>query len=114
VSDFVELWDPEREFFTLLGTQLAGVPYKGRDGVRRYCHARPQVWAELRHDAEELCAVDEQILAIGRLHGTGLGSSVELDHELALIFELRGRRVLRVRSYSDCTEAPQGAALAAP
>jgi hypothetical protein len=41
VAGFVELWDPECEFFTLTGSQLAGgAPYTGHDGLRRYCEER--------------------------------------------------------------------------
>jgi ketosteroid isomerase-like protein len=113
VAGFVELWDPECEFFTLTGSQLAGgAPYTGHDGLRRYCEERAEVWAELRHETDELCEVGERIVAIGRLCGRGLGSGAGVEHQLALVFDLRGEHILRVRSYSDRTEALGSAKLA--
>jgi ketosteroid isomerase-like protein len=112
VDGFVELWDPECEFVTLTGSQLAGAPYKGHEGLRRYCEERAEVWAELHHETEEVREVGERIVAIGRLCGRGSGSGVEVEHHLALVFDLRGEQVLRVRSYSDPTEALESAKLA--
>jgi ketosteroid isomerase-like protein len=105
VESFVDLWDPECEFFTLFAGQLAGAPYSGHEGLRRYCEDRAQIWTELRIETEELREVGERIAAIGRIRGRGRGSGAEVDHRLVLIFELRGEGVLRVRSYSDRTEA---------
>src|SRR5919204_3449804 len=65
IGGFVELWDPDCEFFTLLGSQLAGVPYKGHEGLRRYCEERAQVWAELSHQTDEVREVGERIVASG-------------------------------------------------
>ena len=112
VAAFVELWDPDCEFFTLFGSQLAGTPYQGHDGLRHYCEERAQVWAELRHEIDELREVGERIVVIGRLFGRGLGSGVEVDHQLALLFDFRGEHILRVRSFSDRAEALEIAELA--
>jgi ketosteroid isomerase-like protein len=111
VEGFLELWDADCEFFTLFAGQLAGAPYSGHEGLRRYCEERSQVWAELRIDTEELRPVGDRLAMIGRIQGRGRGSGAEVDHRLVLIFELRGTRVLRVRSYSDRTEALEGVEL---
>jgi ketosteroid isomerase-like protein len=112
VEGFVKLWDPECEFFTLFASQLAGAAYKGHDGLHRYCEERAQIWDQLRIETEELREVGKRIAAIGQIRGRGRGSGAEVEHRLVLIFELRGERVLRVRSYSDRTEALESAKLA--
>jgi ketosteroid isomerase-like protein len=111
-AGFIELWDPECEFFTLTGSRLAGAPYRGHDGLRRYCEERAEVWAELRIETDELREVDETIVAIGRLCGRGLASGVEVEHGTGLIFDLRGGLFLRVRSYPDGAGALEAAKLA--
>jgi ketosteroid isomerase-like protein len=71
VDVFVELWDPECEFFTLFASQLAGAPYTGHEGLRRYCEERAQVWDGLRIEMNELREGGERIVAIGRPSGRG-------------------------------------------
>jgi ketosteroid isomerase-like protein len=105
VSGFVELWNPRCEYFTLTGSQLAGAPYEGHDGLRRYCEEREETWEELRIDSDDLREIDDRIVLIGRMAGRGLGSGVSIEHEMALVFELHDGLVLRVRSYWDPTEA---------
>jgi ketosteroid isomerase-like protein len=109
VQGFVELWDPQCEFFTLTGSRLSDAPYRGHAGVRRYREERTEVWAELRIEADELREVGDRAVVIGHLCGRGRGSGVEMDHALGLVFDFRGDRVLRVRSYPDPAQALEAA-----
>ena len=105
VADFVELWDSDCEYFTLTGSQLAGAPYRGHAGVWRYCEERAEIWDELRLERDELRELEGVVVMLGRMCGRGKESGLELEHEMALVFEIRDGRVLRVRSYWNPADA---------
>ena len=35
-ATFVDLWDPDCEFFTITGSQMDGTAYRGHEGLRQY------------------------------------------------------------------------------
>ena len=108
---FVDLWDPECEFFSVTGSQMNASPYRGHEGIRRYREETAETWTELRLDAERILQGKDQdvVVAVGLLRGEGRGSGVTVEQRIGIVWELRGRRIWRCRAYSDPKDALEAA-----
>jgi ketosteroid isomerase-like protein len=106
-ADFLELWDPECEWFTVTGSQLDAAPYRGHEGIKRYMAETAETWTELRFEPERILEGkdDDVVVAVGCLRGRGRGSAVPVEQRIGLVYRLRGRRVRHCRAYRDPNDA---------
>jgi ketosteroid isomerase-like protein len=113
-ASFVDLWDPECEFFTVTGSQMNATPYRGREGIRRYRQETEETWTELQLDTERILEgkEDDVVVAVGFLRGEGRGSGAVVAQRIGIIYKLRGGRVWHCRAYTDPKEALEAAGLA--
>jgi ketosteroid isomerase-like protein len=111
---FLDLWDPECEWFTVTGSQMDAAPYRGHEGIRRYLAEAAETWTELRFDAEQILEGedDDVVVAVGVLRGEGRGSGVPVEKRIGLVYELRGQKALHCRAYPDPMAAFEAAGLA--
>jgi len=112
-ASFLELWDPECEFFSITGSQLHATPYRGHDGIRRYREETAETWTELRLDTERILEGkdDDVVVAVGCLRGEGRESGVRVEQRLGIVWELRGGKVRYCRAYPDPKEALEAVGL---
>jgi len=62
-------------------------------------------WEELRLLPEEFRDLGDRVLMLGRMAGRGLGSGVPVDAPIGMVFECRGGKISRIRSFLDRGEA---------
>ena len=88
-------------------------PFRRRDGARRWIEALEETWSEWRWELEELVPVGGSVLVFARLVTKGRASGVELDREVAHLWEIRGDRAAGVRVFFDRAEAREAVGLPA-
>jgi ketosteroid isomerase-like protein len=112
-AGFVDVWDPECEFFSVTGSQMNATPYRRHEGIRRYREEVAETWTELRLHAERVLEGkdDDVVVAVGRLKGEGRGSGVPVEQRIGIVYELRGRKIRYCRAYPDPQKALEAAGL---
>jgi ketosteroid isomerase-like protein len=112
-AGFLELWDPECEWFTVTGSRLEAAPYRGHEGIRRYLAERAETWTGFRFDAERILEGkdDDVVVAVGCLRGAGHGSAVPVEQRIGLVYRLRAGKVWYCRAYPDPEDALEAVGL---
>ena len=100
----LECMDPDVELLPIRA-QLDGSSYRGHDGYTRLLDDFAADWDDLRLVKERTYEEGDRILTTGRLQATGKTSGIALDVPLALLYELRDGKVVRLQSFSDPEEA---------
>jgi ketosteroid isomerase-like protein len=99
---------PEVEFLPIRA-QLEGTSYRGHDGYRRVVADFEEDWEDLRLPPERIHEAGDRVVVSGRMVARGKASGVELDIPLALLYELREGKVVRIESFADPDEALRAA-----
>ena len=88
--------DPEGE----VHSALTGAVYRGYEGFRTWMREIDDQFDTWRLSLEELIDLsDGRILGLGAIHAKGRGSGVELDTEVAWLYEFRDHRLIRMATY---------------
>ena len=106
----VEHIEPDAELHPLRA-QLEGKVYRGLDGVREMLADFDQDWEYVQVDAEEFRDADDEVVVLGRLHGRGRASGVELDVPMGFVWTLRDGKVVRAKTFSEQADALRAAGL---
>ena len=106
----VEHIEPDAELHPLRA-QLEGKVYRGLDGVREMLADFDQDWEYVQVDAEEFRDADDEVVVLGRLHGRGRTSGVDLDVPMGFVWTLRDGKVVRAKSFSEQADALRAAGL---
>ena len=112
LDGLLELYDPDIEFEPLTGIQVEIGGYRGHPGVRRYFEEITQVWEEMLPHADDVRAVDNQVVILGGCAVRGRGSGAISDNPMAWVLTLRDGKVVRHRAYRSHEEALDAAGLA--
>ena len=107
---FLETMAPDVEAHTLLA-ELAGTPFRGHDGLRRWWEETHESWEYQRIDIERVEPTEDGGVAMISLVGRGKASGVELDMRLGLLFRVRDGLCSYLRIYDDRAEARRAAGL---
>jgi ketosteroid isomerase-like protein len=105
VDAFIQPTTADFEWFPALGTAVEGGAFRGREGVERYFAALDATWKEVRLVAENVRDLGGSVLWLGRIEGRGRSSDVPVDSPMGAMFDFRGPKVWRARSYLDHVEA---------
>lgn len=94
----MEALDPEIEY------ELTHFPdgkiYHGHDGVREAFRIWIGTWENYRQELDELIdAGDNEVIALVREFGRGIGSGIELERPTAGVWTLRNGKAVRIRFY---------------
>ena len=94
----LEALDPEIEY------ELTHFPdgkiYHGHDGVREAFRIWIGTWDNYRQELDELIdAGDNEVIALVREFGRGIGSGIELERPTAGVWTLRNGKAVRIRFY---------------
>ena len=101
-----ELQDPAFEFRSVLA-DLTGGSYRAGEVERYFADIDEQLGDWHTEDVTYVEAPDGRILVIYRVAGRGRQSGVPLEQEMAMLWSLRGGKLLFAQTYLDPSEAFQ-------
>jgi ketosteroid isomerase-like protein len=107
-----DLFTPDFEWLPSLVGLVEGGSYRGREGSERVLANLGQAWQEYRLLPDEFRDLGDLVLMLGRQEGRGRGGGVPVDAPIGMIFDFRGGKICRARSYLDHGEALRAAGLA--
>ena len=110
IDSVVQDMQPDVELHPLRA-QLERKAYRGHDGVREMLADFDQDWESIQVNAEEFRDADDEVVVLGRLRARGRASGIDLDVPMGFVWTLRDGKVLRIRSFSDQTDALRAAGL---
>jgi ketosteroid isomerase-like protein len=111
VDAVVELGTLDFEWQPATARIVEGGGYRGRAGFESYLVEISSTWEALRAVAEEFRDLGDRVLVLGRMEGRGTGSGVPVGAPLGMVFDFRGGKVSRARTYLDHGEALRAAGL---
>jgi ketosteroid isomerase-like protein len=77
----------------------------GHEGIRRFLRRWLGTWEEYRFEVEQVLDAGDRVLAFVRERGHGRGSDVPIDIRTAMLFTLRGGKIVRFRGSLDRSTA---------
>jgi ketosteroid isomerase-like protein len=111
VEALADLVTPDFELFPAVIGVVEGGSYRGRDGLATYFDTLSDAWGEMRIVPDELRDLGDRVLVLGRIEGHGRGSGVPVHAPQGIIFDVRGGKMSRIRTYLDHGEALRAAGL---
>jgi ketosteroid isomerase-like protein len=78
--------------------------YRGREGALAAFESWSEAWESVGVEIDELVESGDHVLARGRTHGRGKGSSVEVSMDAFNVYTIRGGEVARIEFFT--TEEP--------
>jgi ketosteroid isomerase-like protein len=94
----------------LLGEEQA--PYRGTEAWSTYFAVMRETWQVWRiEDAEVFDAGDDRVAAVFRITGTGRESGAPVEHQVGIVYTLRGGKVRRLDGYLDPRRALEAVGL---
>jgi ketosteroid isomerase-like protein len=105
LTRLIELTDPEVEWHSFLAQLGEGSVYRGHDGMRRYVRDVSDAWEFLRTDVDDVLAVGDVVVVIGRLRYRGKGSGVETESAAGYVGKFREGRMVYMRAFRDPEQA---------
>ena len=106
-----ERFDPDIEWTPGGPAAVERGVYRGREEVSNGFADTWEAWEVFALVEEEVRDLDEAILWLGRTRLRGGASHVELDEEFAILFELRGDRIVLMRGFVGWQQALEAAGL---
>lgn len=101
----------EFEFHSTFAASEGGV-FRGRHGVRDYFDTLDEVFDDMRIEIEEITdAGEDRIVVVVRVTGRGKGSGANVEQRNGQVWRFVGRRIVRIDSYLNPTDAFDAARL---
>lgn len=108
------LYDPDVELDVsqvALGVLTGQGVFRGHEGLRSLFREWHEAWESMRYDFDELIDAGDHVIAVVTRHGRGRASGAEVDWPVALVWTVRGGRVVRVRWFPSLERAREAARL---
>jgi ketosteroid isomerase-like protein len=84
--------------------------YRGLAGLAEFTRTWTENFEDWSNEYERFIdAPDDRVVALGRQSGTGRGSGLPVEMRYGMVFELKDRRVVRLRLFLDPAEALEAA-----
>ena len=107
-----ELIDPDFEFRGTVGGLEEGRIARGAQQFREVFEKEDlDAWEERRFEPEDFIDAGDCVVVLQREYRRGRASGVELETETAVVFEVRGGRVVRIQGYMDPVSALEAVGL---
>ena len=101
VAAVVEVLDPQAELHPMRAV-LEGTVYRGPEGFKTFLHDMGEDWEHFQLEPDDFREIDEsRVLVLGRVHGRGKASKMDVEAPAAWICELRSGKVTRVQFYAN-------------
>jgi ketosteroid isomerase-like protein len=111
IPAFLESLDPDVEWMPIMAA-LEGRVYRGHAGVRQWIEELAADWELFEVHTEDFRDLGDRVLVLGHWRARGRGSGVQLENQAAAwLSEVKGGKVVRMRTYSDRREALEAAGL---
>jgi ketosteroid isomerase-like protein len=94
-----------------LRAAIEDTAYRGPGAFAAFSTDSEESWEELRFAAEALRAAGERVVAIGQLSARAGVTGADVRGRIAVLFEFRGDKISKVRTYVDVEEALEAAGL---
>ncbi len=111
IDAFAEVTTPDFEWFPVFAARVGGDVYRGREGIEAFLGEVDETWEEFRPMPEEYRDLGDRVLALGRLRTRGRASGAPSDSPWGGVYDVRGGRVSRIRTFLDHGEALRAAGL---
>ncbi len=106
LTDLVDVVDDDVDYRAVEGAPDDVGVMHGRDGLVRYLADWAETFADFSTEIEEAEAIGEdQVVVVGRVSGRARASGVETELRLAVLYTVRGGRIVRGREYMTKDEA---------
>ena len=97
-----ELIDPDFEFRGTVGGLEEGRIARGAQQFREVFEKEDlDAWDERRFEPEDFIDAGDCVVVLQREYRRGRGSGVELETETAIVFGMRGGRIMHIQGYMD-------------
>jgi ketosteroid isomerase-like protein len=101
VDAVLEVLHPEAELHPMRAV-LEGNVYRGAEGFKTFAKDMREDWEEFQLEPERFEEMDDsRVLVLGRVHGRGRASGMDIEAAAAWVCELRDGRVTRVQAYAN-------------
>jgi ketosteroid isomerase-like protein len=110
IGRFAELTTPDFEWSPSM-VAIEGEVFLGREGIETYFGRMIDAWDEFRVVSRELRDLGDRVLVLGRLEGRGRVSGVPVSAALDVLYDIRGGKISRMRSFLDHNDALHAAGL---
>ena len=109
-EDALDLLDPGIEW-TTTGIFVEPNTYRGHEEVRGFVEALTNEFEDVRVEPDELIDVGDHVIVPARVTGRGRLSSASVGLGVALLYSLRGGKIVRIRNYPKKADALEPAGL---
>jgi ketosteroid isomerase-like protein len=109
---FDEICDPEFEFRPMTVGAMGstgGVAYRGRAGIERYYRDRAEVFDGGEVHIRSLESAGDAVVVHARSTARGRVSGAAVEEDIALVYWVRGRRVIRGAAFRSPADARKAA-----
>lgn len=90
----------------------AGGVYRGHNGYRDWVKRWTEGWESTWMEEPEVRAVtDDCVIALFRMFAKGAQSGLELERDDAVVYRIRGGRIVRIEYFNDQARALEAAGL---
>lgn len=79
--------------------------YREHAGLGRWLQDWSAAWSEFSMEPEELLDVGDEVVMFVRMTATGVSTGLTLERQDAMVFAMRGGKVVRLDYYNNRTEA---------
>jgi ketosteroid isomerase-like protein len=105
IDAFAQLTTADVEWEPVFAAQVEGAVYRGRAGIEAFLRELSETWDEFRPVPDDYRDLGNRVLGLGQLRAQGRNSGAMIDAPWAGIFEFRGTKIFRIRTYLDHAEA---------
>jgi ketosteroid isomerase-like protein len=83
------------------GTEGRGGIFRGHTEIARAWRGVREAWSEYRVDADEARMVGDALLVLGRIHGRGAHSDIEINSEWSAVVRFRDGKAISIWDWLD-------------
>jgi ketosteroid isomerase-like protein len=111
LTQLIALADPDVEWYSFFAALTEEGVYRGHDGTRQYMRDLDDAWEIVRADLDDVLAVGDVALLVGRIHYRGRGSGAETESPVGWMLKFRDGKLLRFRAFRDPEHAIEAVGL---
>jgi uncharacterized protein len=93
------------------GPDSPDATYLGAEAVSAYTRELLETWPDLTMEAEEIVPAGDSVVVSVHQHGVGSASGVPTEMRFFTLWTFRGRKVIRLESFRERTEALEAVGL---
>jgi ketosteroid isomerase-like protein len=102
---------PEVELLGAIGGMEEGTITRGREAVTKALRVDSEIWTERRIELQRAIDAGDQVVALVHEYRRGKGSGVIVETDIALVYEFKESKVIRIEPYMSQAEALEAAGL---